>query len=90
MALNITTSTTTAVGVGRAIFIQVNAALTGSIVVTTAGSTAYATSATTVGTITNPTVGSQYKYGGLGQQGIISVDPSTTCDITVSILDRIY
>lgn len=71
----------------KGILIQVNAALTGSIVVSVAGSTQYGTAAQTIATITNPAVGNQYRYGGLFQQGAVSVNPSTTCDITVSILN---
>lgn len=89
MALNITTGTATPVGVVAAIIVQVNAALTGNFTVTTAGSTQYGTSSSTVATVTNPTVGSLYKYGGLSKQGIVSVTPSTTCDITVTVTDRL-
>jgi hypothetical protein len=58
------------------IFIQVNGALTGTITVADAG--------TTKAIITNPTVGSSYKY--LGFVGQVVVTPSATCDITVSNL----
>ena len=55
MALNITTGTATTVANNSyGIFIQVNAALTGNIVVGVAGSTQYGTSAATIATITNP------------------------------------
>lgn len=90
MAVNITTGSATPVGRARAILVQVNAVLAGNFTVTTAGSTQYGTSSSTVATVTNPTVGSTYRYSGLNQQGIITVTPSTTCDITVSALDRIY
>lgn len=61
-----------------AIFIQVNAALTGTITVAAGG--------TTFAVITNPTVGSQFKYGNLRGRGKVTVNPSTTCDITVTNL----
>lgn len=89
MALNITTGTATNIGLARAILIQVNAALTGTIAITTAGSTQYNTPAQTIGTITNPTVGQVYKYGGLHGQGAVSVTPSTTCDISVTKVNSI-
>lgn len=89
MALNITTGTATNIGLARAILIQVNAALTGTIVISTAGSTQYGTVAQTIGTITNPTVGQQYKYGGLHGQGAVTVTPSTTCDISVSKINKV-
>lgn len=84
MALNITSSGATSVGQARVIFIQCNAALTGTITITVAGSSEYNTGSATIGTISNPTVGSQFRYGGLQQQGAISVNPNTTCDITVT------
>jgi hypothetical protein len=87
MAQNITTGTATTVAANAyAIFIQVNAALTGTIVIAVAGSTQYVTTSATIATITNPTAGSQFKYGGLNQQGAVTVTPSTTCDISVTIL----
>lgn len=90
MALNITTGTATDVAAqASAILIQVNAALTGNIIVATAGSSQYGTSGATIATITNPTVGSEYRYGGLAQQGKVTVTPSTTCDISVTVLSRI-
>lgn len=90
MAQHITTTAATTVGSNaQAIFIQVNAALTGTITVTTAGSTQYGTSSGTVAVITNPTVGSQFKYGGLAQQGAVSVTASGTCDITVTSIDHL-
>lgn len=90
MAKNITSSGAVVVASeAGAIYIQVNAALTGTITVTTAGSTQYGTAAQTIATITNPTVGSFFKYGGLKGQGAVSVNPSATTDITVTILSRI-
>lgn len=90
MAKNITGSGATVVAAhAGAVLIQVNAALTGTIAVTTAGSTQYGTGAQTIATITNPTVGNIFKYGGLAQQGAVSVNPSTSCDISVTVLSRI-
>lgn len=89
MALNITSSGAQAVADGSdAILIQVNGALTGTIAVTAAGSTQYGTSSSTIGTITNPTVGLQFRYYGLRTQGKISVNPSAGCDITVSLISN--
>lgn len=90
MALNITASGATSIGQANAILIQVNAALTGTITVTVDGSTQYGTSSGTVATITNPTVGSTFRYGGLNTLGNVKVNPSTTTDITVSKLNRIH
>lgn len=90
MAKYITASGAQSVGsqVGG-LFIQVNAALTGTLTVTAAGSTQYGTAAQTIAIITNPTVGSQFRYGGLHTYGTVSINPSTTCDITATILSRI-
>lgn len=81
-------STTAAITVAQAdgIVITVNAALTGTITTTTGGSTQYGTAAGTIGVITNPAVGNQFRYGGLRTQGAITVTPSTACDITVSLI----
>lgn len=90
MAKNLTTSAATVVASNaQALFIQVNAALTGTITITAAGSTQYGTGSSTIATITNPTVGNVFRYGGLAQVGAITVTPSTTCDITVTMLDHI-
>lgn len=90
MALNITTGSATDIAANAgAILIQVNKALTGNIVVATAASTQYGTATATIATITDPTVGSVYRYGGLANQGKITVTPSTTCDITVTVLSRV-
>lgn len=90
MAKNITASGSQTVATeAGAILLQVNAALTGNIVVAVAGSTQYGTSSATIATITNPTVGNIFKYGGLKGQGAVTVNPNTTCDITVTILSRI-
>lgn len=86
MAKNITSSGAQDIAAqADAVLLQVNAALTGNIVVATAGSTQYGTPAATVATITNPTVGTSYRYGGLRTQGKLTVNPSTTCDITVTL-----
>lgn len=79
----ITTNAETQVsGPCKKCFIQVNAALTGSIKVidNTTGSTA------NVATITNPTVGSQYVYYDF-ETGVRIV-ASGVCDITVSTTDQ--
>lgn len=90
MAKNITASGATVIAAqAGAIYIQVNSALTGTIIVTAAGSNQYGTASQTIATINNPSVGSFYKYGGLHGQGAISVNPSATCDITVTVLSRI-
>lgn len=88
MALNITASGATSVGLARTILIQVNAALTGNIVITTAGSSQYSTNSATIATITNPTVGSQFIYGGLQNQGAISINPNATTNISVTKLNN--
>lgn len=62
------------------LLVQVNTALTGTITLQ-AGAVTFAV-------ITNPTVGSQYRYNGLHTQGAITVNPSATCDITISFLNR--
>lgn len=61
----------------RGILIQVNATLTGTITV--------ADGSTAVAVITNPTVGSQYRYYGFN--GIPTLTPSTSCDATASVLN---
>lgn len=90
MAKNITASGPAVVAAhAGAMLIQNNKALTGTITITTAGSTQYGTSAQTIATITDPAVGNAFRYGGLAQQGAVSVNPSATCDISVTILSRI-
>lgn len=82
MAINITTGTATTVATqADAIFIQVNAALTGNFTVVVGG--------VTQATVTNPTVGSQYRYGGLHGQGAVVITPSTTCDISVTVTKKV-
>lgn len=63
-----------------AILIQVNGAYTGTITCQAGG--------TTFAVITNPTVGSQYKYGNLRGRGKVTVNPSTStaCDLYVTNL----
>ena len=70
-------TTTTVADQANGIMIQVNAALTGTITVRNAG--------TTVAVITNPTVGSVFRYYGF--TGAVSLVTSATCDITISILN---
>jgi hypothetical protein len=75
----ITASGATTVGTRpRGILIQVNTALTGTITVQDGG--------VTVAVITNPTVGSFYTYYGFS--GAVTVNPSATTDISVSILNQ--
>lgn len=81
--------TNTVAASAQAILIQANSAATGAITVTNGGSTQYGTSSGTVAVITNPLAGAQYKYGGLAQQGAIGVNISTSCDITVTLIDHI-
>ena len=90
MAQYITASGATSIGQANAILIQVNTALTGTITITNAGSTQYSTASGTIAVITNPTAGATFRYGGLNQQGAISVNPSGTTDITVTKLNRIH
>lgn len=73
----ITTGTTTTLPQVNGILIQVNAALTGTITINDGG--------VAKGIITNPTVGLQFRYYGFA--GVPTIVTSTTCDITVSILN---
>lgn len=75
----ITTGTKT-ITAANGLLIQVNAALTGTLTLAAGG--------TTFAVITNPTVGSQYRYNGLRGQGTITVVASATCDATISLLNR--
>lgn len=70
----------TVAAAANGLLIQVNKALTGTITLA-AGDTTFAI-------ITNPTVGNQFRYNGLRNQGAITVNPSATTDITVSFLNR--
>lgn len=89
MAVNITSSGATSIGLARAILIQVNLGFTGTLTITNAGSTQYGTSSGTIATITNPATGQEYRYGGLHGLGAISINPSTSTDISVSKLNSI-
>lgn len=89
MATNITGSGATSIGLARAIVLKFNAALTGSVTVTAAGSTQYGTIAQTFGIVTNPVVGQTYQIGGLHGQGAISINPSGTTDLTVTKVNSI-
>jgi hypothetical protein len=62
------------------ILVQVNSALTGTITLGVGG--------TTFAVITNPVAGDQFRYNGLRNQGAITVNPSGSCNITVSFLNR--
>lgn len=62
------------------LLVQVNSALTGTLTLAIGG--------TTFAIVTNPTVGTQYRYNGLRGQGAITINPSATCDVTVSFLNR--
>lgn len=67
-------------GPARKAVVQVNAALTGTLTVSDETATA---STPVVAVITNPTVGTRYEYYGF-QKGV-TVVPSATCDVTVSV-----
>jgi len=62
------------------ILVQVNTALTGTLTLQAGG--------TTFAVITNPTVGSQFRYNGLRGKGTITINPNATTDVTVSLLNR--
>lgn len=81
MSLNITGAGATTVSSCGAIFIQVNAALTGTIVVTAGG--------VVQGTITNPTGGNFFRYGNLNGLTPITINPSTATDISVTLASRL-
>lgn len=87
MALNITSAATN-IGLAKGIQITVNTGFTGTVIITTAGSTQYNTQPQTIGTITNPVEGQNFRYGGLHGQGAITITPSTTCDLSVTKLSR--
>lgn len=87
MAKNITASGAATVATAvDGIEIKVNLGYIGSLVVSAAGSTQYNTPAATLGTITNPVTGQTYTYRNLRTQGAISINPSTTTDLTVNFL----
>lgn len=81
MALNILTAAPILIPPCGAIFIQINAALTGTIIVTAGG--------IVQGTITNPLVGNTYRYGNLNLLTPIVVTPSAVCDISVTVMSRL-
>lgn len=85
----ITTATSTNIGLQSAIYIQVNGALTGTITVTQAGSTQYGTASRTVAIITNPGVGSSFRYGGLHSFGEVTIVNNADANITITSLARI-
>lgn len=90
MPIHITGSGATDIGLARAILIQCNKDLTGTITVTNAGSTQYGTASGTIAIVTNPTAaGSPYKIRGLHTLGNISVNPSGSGDVTVSKLNTV-
>lgn len=64
----------------KAISIQINAALTGTITISDEVGT---TGSPVVGIITNPTVGLYFKY--IAFRYGVCITPSTTCDITVNL-----
>jgi hypothetical protein len=74
----ITTATTTTLPVSNGLLVQVNAALAaGTITINDAG--------VAVAIITNPTVGTSYRYYGFN--GAITIVTNAICDITVSSLN---
>lgn len=75
----ITGTATSCSGACSKVKITVNAALTGSIIVSDETGTL---GTPIVATITNPAVGSVYEYWDL--KNGVCVTPSTTCDITVN------
>jgi len=87
MAQNITASGAATVATAAdGISVQVNLGYTGSLVVAVAGSIQYGTPAAILGTITNPVTGQTYTFRNLRTQGAVTVNPSTTTDLTVNIL----
>lgn len=63
-----------------AILVTVNTALTGTITLAAGG--------VTFAVITNPIAGNGFRYGGLRGQGTITINPSATTDVTVSLINR--
>ena len=80
MGKYISTATTTTLPNSNALLLQVNAAMTGTVTVSTANGG-------TIATLTNPTAGSQFKWAGLITQGAISIVTSATCDLYASLLN---
>lgn len=73
-------ATTPIASAANGLLVTVNTALTGTITLT-AATVAFAV-------ITNPTVGSMYRYNGLRGKGAIAAVTSATCDVTISLLNR--
>lgn len=73
----ITTTAAATIDRVNGILVQVNAALTGTITVADAGATK--------AIITNPTVGSMFKYYGFA--GAVTITSNASCDVTVSVLN---
>lgn len=87
MSTHITGSGATVVATAAdAIRVTVNLGYTGSLTTTVAGSTQYGTPAATIGIVTNPVTGQSFTYRNLRTQGAVSVNPSTTTDLTVDML----
>lgn len=79
MALHITASgAQDIVNDAERIRITVNITLVGTITVTSA-------LGGTVAVITNPTVGNSFLYGGLTGWGKLTINPSATTDLTVTV-----
>lgn len=64
-----------------AMLIQVNTTLAGTITCQANG--------VTFAIINNPSGGSEFRYGGLHGQGPITINPSASCDISVTLLQKI-
>lgn len=78
----ITSATTyTVAAQANGILVQVNKALTGTITLASATGGTFAV-------ITDPTVGSSYRYYGLRGLGAITAVNSATADATVSVINR--
>lgn len=84
MAIHITASGATSIGLADNIIITVGLGYTGSLTVTNAGSTQYGTASGTQLIVTDPVKGNEYRIGGLRNQGAISINPSTTTDLAVT------
>ena len=53
------------------------------------GTIALAAGGTTFATITGPVAaGAQFRYNGLRSAGAITINPSATCDVTISLLNK--
>lgn len=88
MALSITTTAATPIGLARAIRITVNTGFTGNLTVVTAGSTQYGTTGQTF-TIVNPITGQTFAYGGLHEQGIVTITAGAACDLAVTKVNKL-